>query len=556
MDRKQLPIGKHDFAEFITGNYYFVDKSLCIKELLGSGAAVTLLPRPRRFGKTVNMSMLRYFFEKSDHSNRHLFNGLKIEQYPDCMAKQGQYPVIFLTFKDIKPNNWELCYGKICEIIGVECKRHLTFLKPYLDEQDYQKMFEVTDGTASQIVIESILGTLSAHLHRAYGKRPLILIDEYDAPIHAAAEYNYYDNMVNFMRGFLSSGLKDNSNLEFGVLTGILRIAKESIFSGLNNLEVNTLLQEPYADKFGLLEHEVAAMLEYFGRSEQLDTVRTWYDGYQSGNYKIYNPWSIINFAKTGIFETYWINTSDNALLKKILQQGPALIKESLEQLIRGEPITKEIDENVVMTDILTNERIAWSLLLMSGYLTFANYRRENRKRIVDLKIPNEEIAEIYDTKILSWFENEPIAAQYTTMLRSLIKGDVEDFIGIFSDFAVETLSVFDATGKNPEKFYHGFVLGMLASLRATHEVVSNRESGYGRYDVSIFPHDTTKPGIIIEFKVVNKRKNETLETCSQDAIKQIHARQYETAMRARGITNVIKLGIAFDNKENLVLVG
>lgn len=557
MERKQLPVGVADFAELIKENYYFVDKSLFIKELLESGAKVTLIPRPRRFGKTINMSMVRYFFEKTEESKRHLFAGLAIEQHPKCMAKQGQYPVIFLTFKDVKVSSWTECLSTLKRVIIKEIDRHYKAIEAHLNPREIADLNNTRASVADMSAYESMLADLSMYLHRAYGVRPLILIDEYDTPIHEAFDRGYYDEIVSFMRNFLSGGFKDNSDLEFGILTGILRIAKESIFSGLNNLRVCTLLEEAYADKFGLLEHEVETILAYFGSANTLAAVRSWYDGYQSGSYRIYNPWSIINMLdKSGLMKPYWVNTSGNALLKRVLQYGPDGIKEDCERILRGEVVTKEIDENVVMPELLTNERAAWSLLLMSGYLTFDNYRaqeREDLPMVADLKIPNIEIATTYNTQILSWFTSKN---QYESMLQSLVDGNKEDFQELFSDFVMQTLSVFDVTGRNPERFYHGLVLGMLASLRGTHEIISNRESGLGRYDVSIFPKDLTKPGIIIEFKTTSKMKKESLEAAVQAALKQIDDRQYEAAMRARGITNIIKIGIAFQGKENLVRFG
>lgn len=561
MIRKKLPIGISDFAKLINENYYFVDKSLLIKEILDSGAGVTLLPRPRRFGKTVNMSMIRYFFEKAEISKLNLFANLKIAQHPDCMAKQGQYPVIFLTFKDVKDTNWVDCQKAIKSVIAEEFRRHNYLLaSPALDDIQKKEFVQIMDKSADITSYKEALLRLTTHLHKHHKKPAILLIDEYDAPIHAATEYDYYNDIVNFMRGFLSGGLKDNINLEFSILTGILRIAKESIFSGLNNLRVCTFLQDAYSDKFGLLEHEVTDVLAHFGLTKEMSEVKNWYDGYQSGKYKLYNPWSILNMIdNNGVMKPYWVNTSGNALLKQVIEQSEAPVKEDFEQLIRGEPLTKVIDENVIMPDMVTNESATWSLLLMSGYLTFENYRPDPRSvgsHIADLKIPNAEVAWTYNAQILSWFEGSKIVHKYTSMLRSLVDGNVEAFRKFFGQFSLETLSTFDATGKYPEKFYHGLVLGMLASLRDSHEVVSNRESGIGRYDVSIFPRDLKKPGIIIEFKVVDEYENETLEIAAKNAIKQINDRHYETVMRTRGVTTIIKLGIAFENKQSLVLIG
>ncbi len=559
MDRKKLPIGVYDFARLIGENYYFVDKSLLIKELLDSGAAVTLLPRPRRFGKTVNMSMLNYFFEKTELTNRHLFDGLKIAEHPECMAQQGQYPIIFLTFKGVKERSWTDIFPSIKDVIEKEFDRHGYLSESQaISELQRRKFQAIIDGEGTATDYKNSLLLLSACLYKHHQKRPIILIDEYDAPIHAAFEYRYYEDVVIFMRNFLSGGFKDNPNLAFGVLTGILRVAKESIFSGLNNLAVDTMLSDSYADKFGLQEDEVTQMLAYFDVSEELARVRHWYDGYQSGNHKLYNPWSIINFIKYRKFEPYWVNTSDNALLKRVMQNGPDRLKIDLEQLLQGIPVTKPINQNIVLPDIMTDESAAWGLLLMSGYLTFENLRPDPNNEgveIAEFKMPNAEVASIYKTQILSWFKIGGSDDDYQSLLRSLIDGKIEEFQELFDAFVSQTLSVFDVTGRNPERFYHGLVLGMLASLRDSHEVVSNRESGTGRYDVSIFPRDVKKPGIIIEFKVTSKYRQETLETAAENALKQIEDRQYEAAMRARGITNIIKLGISFAGKKHLVLV-
>ncbi len=560
MDKKNLPVGVYDFAELIGENYYFVDKSLLIKELLDARAKVTLLPRPRRFGKTVNMSMLNYFFEKTDLSNRHLFDGLKIAEYSDCMQHQGKYPVIFLTFKGVKESSWADIFPSIKDVIEKEFDRHVYLAASQaISELQRRKFQAIIDGKGTATDYKNSLLLLSACLHKHHQKRPIILIDEYDAPIHAAFEYRYYEEVVIFMRNFLSGGFKDNPNLAFGVLTGILRVAKESIFSGLNNLAVDTMLSDTYADKFGLREDEVTQMLAHFDFSAELTRVRHWYDGYQCGGYKLYNPWSIIHFIRYRKFEPYWINTSDNALLKRVMQNGPDRLKINLEQLLRGIPLTKPINQNIVLPDIMTDESAAWGLLLMSGYLTFENLRPDPGNEgveIAEFKIPNAEIASIYKTQILSWFKIGGSDEEYRSLLRSLVDGNMDEFQELFDAFVLQTLSVFDVTGRNPERFYHGLVLGMLASLRDSHEVVSNRESGTGRYDVSIFPRDVKKPGIIIEFKVVSKYRKETLKTAAKNALKQIEDRQYEAAMRARGITNIIKIGISFEGKKNLVLIG
>lgn len=563
--KKQISIGIDDFERLVEGGYYFIDKSLLIKEWLESGAVVTLIPRPRRFGKTLNLSMLRYFFEKTESSKRLLFKGLNIEQYPECMAHQGKYPVIWLTFKDVKKDEWEPCYEKIREVMSVEFKRHFAFIRPFLDELEVMRVQEVIAGTASQVVYENALLNLSVYLERAYKTQVMIFIDEYDAPICAGYLNGYYDKVIDFMRGFMSAGLKGNKSLYFSLLTGILRVAKESIFSGMNNLEVCTLLRKSYDDKFGFLENEVESILSYFGFDNNLGKVRQWYDGYQSGKYKVYNPWSIINFAKNGgELQTYWVNTSDNALIKNLLKNSSARMKEELEVIIQGGKVTKVLQENIVMPDINNNDEALWNFLLLSGYLTFENERLEGRSRVADLSAPNEEVLDVYTTSFKSWFESGLGRDEFHRMLENLVEGNPISFKKSFERLSRVTLSYFDVQGNKPELFYHALVLGMLASLSQSHEVRSIRKSGWGREvypepverDVMFIPKNRSKPGLVIEFKAVDEDEKETLETAAQSALKQIEDHNYEIEMRALGISKILKLGIAFKGKQSLVLVG
>ncbi|KKS67862.1 MAG: hypothetical protein UV38_C0003G0089 [candidate division TM6 bacterium GW2011_GWE2_42_60] len=543
--KKYISVGIDDFSELINENYYFIDKSLLIKEILDSKAKVTLLPRPRRFGKTLNMSMLQCFFEKTNPTKprRQLFNGLKIEQFADCMEHQGKYPVIWLTFKDVKMDAWGLCYEKLCETIGVEFNRHFGAIKAVLSELELQRVQSIIAGTASQAMYENALLNLSVYLERAYKAKVMILIDEYDAPIHAAYLKSYYQEVISFMRGFLGAGLKGNSALSLSVMTGILRVAKESIFSGINHLEVRTFLQQDYSDKFGFLEADVTDMLKFFGLTNSINDVRCWYDGYQSGPHKVYNPWSIINLVKNrGEYQAYWVNTSDNALIKDLLKRCTPEMKEEFEVLIMGGKVTKPIQENIIMPDIEKNDEVLWNFLIFSGYLTFENYRLEERTWFAELQIPNEEVVAVYETSFKNWFLDDVGMRDYTRMLESLITGEMEPFQDHFMKFTRETLSTFDIRGDEPERFYHALVLGMFGSLSKTHDIRSNRESGYGRYDVMLIPKDRLKPGIIIEFKKVNIKRKETLQTAAQNAL--------------RGLKNSIKLGISFLGKESLVLVG
>jgi len=572
-DTKSISIGISDFKKLIESNFYFADKSLLIRELLDAKAAVTLIPRPRRFGKTLNLSMLRYFFEKDPSlrqaqgergpsqsnrgpSNRHLFNGLAIEQHSNCMAHQGKYPVIWLTFKDIKTSSWELCYRGVQEVVTSEFSRHRYLLtSDALDPLQKRNFAAILDNNADEMLYRRALLNLSEYLAQHHQKHALILLDEYDTPIHAAFIHNYYDRAIEFFRDFLGAGLKDNSNLEFSVVTGILRVAKESIFSGINNLRVCSLTDERYADKFGFLEHEVITMLDYFWLKNSINDVRKWFDGYQSGLHKVYNPWSIINLVdQNGKMQPYWVNTSDNLLIHNLARDNAERIEDELKILMDGGVITKQIDEGIIYQNVSYDMDAFWNFLLFNGYLTFENYRTGEMGSFAELKIPNVEVASLYRTMVLGWFRAKKIKQDYQKMLASLADGNTAKFKRVFELFTGEVLSVFDTSEKEPEKFYHILTLGMFSALMETHEVRSNRESGIGRYDVMILPKDHSRFGIIIEFK--NATGRETLLTAAKKALEQIADKKYETELRNRGLTKIIKLGISFKGKESFVLVG
>lgn len=555
--RKKLPVGISDFQRLITDHYYFVDKSFLIKEVLDSGAAVTLIPRPRRFGKTLNLSLLRYFFEKTAESNRALFDGLKIANDQECMAEQGQYPVIFLTLKDVKEITWDTCYGKLKQLIADEFKRH-SYLQETLSMIEKQDFETVVNRTACQALFENALKNLSAYLYHYHGKRAIILIDEYDSPIQAGFLNNYYNDIINFMRGFLCAGLKDNSSVKFGILTGILRIAKESIFSGMNNLEVCTMVNEGYADKFGLLEDEVKEILSAYGLESKIEDVRAWYNGYSSGKYTVYNPWSIINLVKQkGALQPYWVNTSDNALVKELIKYNTqGAIKKTLETLLAAGGIEKKVIENIVFKEIYSNSDIIWNFLLFTGYLTFKKYHMMHDEWYAELVIPNKEVMSLWKNVISDWFTSLDQSGyqRYLDMLNGIKTGNVKMFTKKFYDVMANSASYFDVTGEEPERVYHALVLGMLVGLVGEYEVKSNRESGFGRYDVMLIPLKPNLRGYIFEFKTVDD--NETLESAVDDALKQIEEKKYEQELRARGVTNIVKLAIAFEGKKALVKEG
>ncbi|MFH1831284.1 MAG: AAA family ATPase [bacterium] len=552
---KKLPIGLCDFEELITKNYYFVDKTLLIKDILDGGAKATLIPRPRRFGKTLNMSMLQCFFEKTPESKRNLFDNFKISEHHDIMAKQGQYPVIFITFKDVKESKWEKCYEKVTKIISNEFKRHKYIFDANILDVEQKRDFQgIIDGSASQSTFENSLKDLSTYLYLYHNKKPIIFIDEYDATIHTGFLNNYYKDTIEFMRGLLCAGLKDNSNLEFSVMTGILRVAKESVFSGLNSLAVCSLLDNTYSDKFGLLEEEVHELMSHYGLTSKMADIKTWYNGYASGdNHTVYNPWSIINFANNDSFKTYWLNTSDNAIIKELIEKGSIDFKQDIEQLIAGNNIEKQVDENIVFDNVFSQSDAVWSFLLFCGYLSFDKIYLKDDFLFASLRLPNTEVKTFYKTVILEWLKKNISMNNYSMMLNSLVSGEVNEFKKIFYDFVIKSFSVFDTAGDEPEKFYHAFVLGMLVSLSENYIVKSNKESGYGRYDVMVIPKKPTMRGIIIEFKKIGPSDTDTLEEAVDGALKQIEDKKYATELEAHGIKDILKLGIAFHGKKVLI---
>ena len=569
---KTFAVGESDFKKIITGNYYYVDKSLLIKDIIDRGDLILLIPRPRRFGKTLNISMLKYFYDccpettfispispdnkqpGTTNPNKNLFDSLAIQNAGEkYLEKMGQYPVIFLTFKDIKEPDWETCLYKIKQLIQEEYSRHYYLLnsqKMLPHELDYFKRIISLEGNKGDY--ENSLRKLLIFLSTHYSKRVVILIDEYDSPIHAGYHHNYYDEIIHFMRNFLCAALKDTGQyLEKGIITGILRIAKESIFSGLNNPGVFTLLSQEFDDKFGFTEKEVEIMLKDFNVFHMYDRIRDWYNGYTFGNETIYNPWSIINFLSSERKEPepYWLNTSDNQLVETLLTKGGKELQEELEQLVQGESIEKVIEEDIVLKDVGLRENLLWSFLLMGGYLKQSEGRRDEAtgKVYYSLSIPNKEVRITYTGIIDRFFSAKIENKKLQIMLKALIEGDIELFEEIFSDYVMSAMSFFDTAG-DPEKVYHAFVMGLLLWLAPFYQVKSNRESGYGRYDIMIIPVDVSKLGYIIEFK--KTRKNETAESAAQSALKQIEDKKYETELVERGIKNIKKLAIVFNGKE------
>ena len=542
MVKKKLPAGIDDFKKIIENDYYFADKSMFIDELLNKKSEVTLLPRPRRFGKTLNMSMLNYFFNIEDRElNKNLFNDLNILN-TDKMTYQGEYPVIYISLKDIKVSNWIECFEEIKKLLKdiFNTKR---YIREKLDESekiDFDKI-EFLNETGDFM---GALKNLSKYLFKFYGRKTIILIDEYDTPLVTAHSQGYYDEAIFFFRNFLSAALKGNPYLEFAVLTGILRIAKESIFSGLNNITVSTILDNNF-NYFGLTEGEVEQALKYYELDYELEEIKKWYNGYRFGDKLVYNPWSIINCINNKELNPYWINTSDNALIKQLLAKNDKKVFEELELIFKGESIWETISENIIFDD-LNNTNTVWSLMLFSGYLTYEKMRISpiTGLKSYSLKIPNQEIKSFFRQSFIETYTKGDVHF-YGTMMEDLFLGNLNSFINKFKKMYMSAVSYHD-TGDS-EKYYHHFMLGVLLTLGDKYIITSNRESGYGRYDIALEPKDKGNYGLIFEFKIGDKN---SIEDKAREALAQINEKKYDISMKNNGVSKVIKIGMAFSGKD------
>ena len=558
--KKSIQIGTSDFRELIEGYNYFIDKSLLIKEFIENGAKVVLTPRPRRFGKTLNLSMLRYFFDiRTKEETKNLFKGLKIENESKILKNQGAYPVIFITFKNQKHLSYEDFKVGIQMMLSNLYKEYEYLLESdKLSKFDKADFKEIISRKAPVGIFSEGISNLMMYMNKHYGKKVMLFIDEYDVPIQEAYILGYYDEMIVLMRNLLTSALKDNMYLEKAMITGILRVAKESIFSGLNNLEVDTILGYDFNDKFGFTVEEVEKLLNYCDTMDEIENIKKWYNGYIFGGEVIYNPWSVLNYLKKKRegFKPYWINSSSNDLIKKLLLKGDNNMKIELEELIEGKSISKVIDDNIVMSEVEDSNENIWSFLLMSGYLK--SVKTENIEGLLncELKIPNQEVLIFYNNLIKKWFLETMTNQKYELMLDTLTSGNIKVFEGIFKEFVINNLSYFDVSGKEPERVYHAFVLGMLISLSNDYEVKSNKESGYGRYDVMIIPSDVSRTGIIIEFKKIDYFLDDTIEQATKEALNQIEEKKYETELLQKGVNNILKLAIVFKGKEIKVTQG
>lgn len=547
--QKPLPIGISDYKAATT-DYYYVDKTLLIKEFLDKKPKVALFTRPRRFGKTLNMDMLRVFFEKTGKDTSVYFRDKAIwscgRAYTDY---QGKYPVIFLSFKDVKCSDWRETYEMLRKLISLEFRRHIELeTSEKLNDYERDQYVELAKGTAGSAEYQLSLQTLSLLLHKHYGREAIVIVDEYDTPIQQGHTAGFYQEVIEFMRNFFSGGLKDNPHLAYGFLTGILRVAKESIFSGLNNLTVHSILDEPYSTYFGFTKEEVRRMLAYYGREDKLDEVCEWYDGYLFGRTEIFNPWSVINYISENCFpKAFWQSTGSNDIIGEIVAAATDEITESLYKLLSGGTVTSYIDTGVIYPEVQNNPYSIYSFLLVAGYLKVAKtWPQHDGNYMCDVAIPNKEISFVYEKEVLNRTGRMSAAV---AIQQSIFSSDAEKLQKLLEDYLLSTISVFDGTGEN---FYHGLMLGLCAVLSTQYRIKSNAESGYGRFDIALIPVRKTEPGFIFEFKYAG-RDSEDLEALAEKALAQIEEKKYETELRTRGVTHIVKIGIAFRGKRAAV---
>lgn len=549
---KSLPIGVSDFKLATTG-YYYVDKTLMIRDFLDKKPMVSLFTRPRRFGKTLNMDMLRVFFEKTNEDTSVYFKDKQIWQCGDYYTKhQGQYPVIFLTFKDVKSMTWEETFQKIRRLISLEFIRHNELeTSSVLTAYEKEQYHLLAGDSGDEVDCQMGLQLLSLLLHKHYGRECIIIIDEYDTPIQQGHTCNFYPEIVNFMRNFFSGGLKDNPHLAFGFLTGILRVAKESIFSGMNNLKTYSILDDGYSSYFGFTEKEVKDMLRYYGKDDKYNELSEWYDGYRFGNTEIFNPWSVINYISDNCFpKAFWQSTGSNEIIGEIIQTATPEITKDLYKLLCGEKIAAYIDTGVIYPEVQNNPYSIYSFLLVAGYLKVANiYPQSDGNFMCDVAIPNKEITFVYEKEVLNRTNQNSLAISIS---QAIFSKDTQKLQALLEDFMVKSISSID--GAN-EGFYHGMMLGLCAILGNLYKIRSNRESGLGRFDIQLMPLTKGMPGFIFEFKHT-KDEHTDLSALADSALQQIEAKKYDTELRDNGVNSIISIGIAFRGKSAVVRRG
>ena len=546
-----IGIGESDFKVLRLKNFYFIDKSLYIKDILDNTSKVILVTRPRRFGKTLNMSMLRYYFDLKQKDNRKLFENLKImEQDEHYTSKLGYYPVIYVTLKDLTGISFEEMILQLkTELVEVFIDNaDLLNSKKLLDIE--KEMFStVLNLKANKVELQGALKLLSRLLYKEYEKPVILLVDEYDVPLQSAYVKGYYDEAIEFLKGFYNITFKDNEYLEKTVLTGVSRIAKESLFSGMNNFKVYTIMDNEFADDFGITTKEMKKVISDFEVKEDEKEIKKWYDGYRIGNVDgIYNPWSILNYLTDKELKPYWVNTSSNDLIKMIMKKSNS-IKEKMMKLLQDEAVEVTIDLETIIVGIENREENIWGLMLQTGYLKVEEVVNTEEGRY-KVKLPNNEIKYLFRSIIRDWFDNKVEGNDLRSILEDLITLKLEDFERKFKKLVVEMFSFFDVGENTAESFYHAFVLGMLVGLKDTYYVKSNRESGYGRYDIMLEPKDKNKNSFIMEFKIAEDMEENSIEKLVEEAKKQIEEKKYEQELKERGFKNITKMIFAFKGKE------
>ena len=550
--KKPLPIGVSDFKSATT-NYYYVDKTLLIRDFLNAIPMVSLFTRPRRFGKTLNMDMLRVFFEKTPEDTSIYFKDKYIWQFGDYYTKhQGQYPVIFLSFKDVKCSSWQETFQKISKLISLEFMRHnelesSSVLSSYEKEQYHRFASENINEVDCQMGLQ----LLSLLLHKHYDKECVIIIDEYDTPIQQGHLCDFYNEIVDFMRNFFSGGLKDNPHLAFGFLTGILRVAKESIFSGMNNLKTNSILDNNYSSYFGFTNEEVRDMLAYYDYEDKYQEICEWYDGYRFGNSEIFNPWSVINYISDQCFpKAFWQSTGSNDIIGEIIGTATPEINENLYKLFCGNTVTTYVDTSVIYPEVQNNPNSIYSFLLVAGYLKVAEiYPQNDGNYMCDVAIPNKEILYVYEKEVLNRTNQNNVSI---SIHQAIFSKDTSKLQSLLEDFMLKSISTMDGAS---EAFYHGMMLGLCAVLGSQFKVRSNRESGLGRFDIELLPMVKGIPGFIFEFKHT-KDINVDLDSLANSALKQIEDMKYDTELNDFGVEDIVKIGIAFRQKSAVVKRG
>ena len=551
MEFNGIGIGISDFKALRTRNNYFIDKTMYIKDIIDNQSGVVLVTRPRRFGKTLNMSMLRYFFDCNVKNSKELFEGLKIMgQGEKYTSKQGAYPCIYLTLKDVNDSNYENMLLDLKTAILEMYREHRYLLdsdKIYDDEK--ARIMDILYTREDEVALKTSVKELSGYLYRHFGKPVMLFIDEYDVPIQVAYVKGYYEKAIEFLKTFYGTTFKDNQYLEKTVLTGVSRVAKESIFSGANNFKVFTVLDNEFADDFGITSEEMDKVIKDFNVKDEKDEIKKWYDGYRIGNVEgIYNPWSILNYLTDKELKPYWVNTSSNDLIKLTLKNS-VTIKEKMEKLLKDEEIEVPINLETIIVGIEENEDNIWGLMLGTGYLKVVEVVNL-AEGIYKVKIPNYEIKTLFQDIVRDWFRNKVQGNDLRSILKDLVELNLDEFQMKFRVLVREMFSYMDVGENTAENFYHAFVLGMLVGLRDTYYVNSNRESGFGRYDIMLEPHDKNGNSFIIEFKVANNFKDETIDEVIESAKKQIEEKGYESNLRERGFNNITKMVFAFKGKE------